>query len=209
MSQQINLYNPLFLKEKPYFSAPTMAIALAIVAAAALALAGYYYLQIATLQEEVARASSALTEQEKRLADLQNALTRRQQEPELAAEIARLTEEVAQQELLWQMVQREMNQNSAGVSRYFLPLAQHHLSAIWLTGGVFAADELTLKGRTMHREALPDYLKRLGQAPPFRGQPFARLVLTQPNKDASFARGDAAEKAAPTYLEFIVSTKGE
>ena len=41
MSQQINLYNPLFLKQEKHFSARTMAQALGIIALALAALYGY------------------------------------------------------------------------------------------------------------------------------------------------------------------------
>ena len=52
MSQQINLYNPLLLKQKKIFSAKTMAQAMGLIFLGLIAVYGYAYYQIALLQLE-------------------------------------------------------------------------------------------------------------------------------------------------------------
>ena len=50
MSQQINLFNPLFLRKEKYFSARTMAQSLALIVLGLVALWGYALVQTRGLQ---------------------------------------------------------------------------------------------------------------------------------------------------------------
>jgi len=57
VSQQINLYNPLLLKQKKIFSARTMAQALGLIALGLIAVYGFARYQVTSLQTETERAT--------------------------------------------------------------------------------------------------------------------------------------------------------
>src|SRR5260221_6478966 len=63
MSQQINLYNPVFLKQKHYFSAMTMVQALAVVLAGAAGIYAFEVRQNRTLYGVLVEAEEQETSQ--------------------------------------------------------------------------------------------------------------------------------------------------
>ncbi|HXA48379.1 MAG TPA: MSHA biogenesis protein MshI, partial [Burkholderiaceae bacterium] len=60
MSHQINLYNPIFLKQKKYFSAATMVQGLAVILLGCLLLVGYAQLQLSIRTREAAESAAQL-----------------------------------------------------------------------------------------------------------------------------------------------------
>ena len=67
MSQQINLYNPVFLKQKHYFSAATMAQALALVFIGSLGMYAYEVRQNRTLERVLADTDKQVSTQREQM----------------------------------------------------------------------------------------------------------------------------------------------
>ena len=68
MSQQINLFNPLFLNQKKYFSARTMLQSLAVLVAGLVAISAYVLQQETMLERQAAASSRENVLQNERLA---------------------------------------------------------------------------------------------------------------------------------------------
>ncbi len=68
MSQQVNLFNPIFLRQKKYFSAVTMVQSLGIILAGVAVFYGYALLQIRDVENKLASAKGQLALDEARLA---------------------------------------------------------------------------------------------------------------------------------------------
>jgi hypothetical protein len=67
VSQQINLFNPIFLKQKKIFTALPMAEALGIIVAGALLLNWYAARSVSELEQEAAAGKAMLAKREQRL----------------------------------------------------------------------------------------------------------------------------------------------
>jgi hypothetical protein len=180
MHQQINLYQPIFRKQRLMFSAVAMAQGAALVAAALLAFYGYGVYKVGRLEAEVTR-----------LEGLEQAFTAQLGgiDPSLAAsaragveqEIAALNATLADRQRLIEVLRDQPLGGSEGFSGYLAALARQHRSELWLTriavnGGTRA---LELAGRSVRAEAVPEYLRRLGSESALAGQRFDRLEIAR------------------------------
>ena len=123
MSQQINLFNPVFLKQKKHFSARTMAQGLAMIVAAAGAVYALQLYQLSALrtQERSMRVQSEYVTQQ--LANVGEARGRKANRP-LEEELSRAESELRVLQELAGAVQAEVGGNTQGFSRYLAAFAR-------------------------------------------------------------------------------------
>ncbi len=107
MSQQINLYNPLLLKQKKIFSARTMAQALGLIALGLAAVYGYARYQVANLQMETEQAGKRQEAVQARLARISQQFGPRQKSAELEGNIKRAEDEARGLELKLALTSQE------------------------------------------------------------------------------------------------------
>ena len=193
MSQQINLFDPIFLKQPKYFSAVTMAQALGAIFSGTLLIYAYTAYQTAT--------------QEKLAADVENeAKLRRDQLLKFGSEYSSgdssklLEDEIARGESRLKS-RRELLGNlksgglafmdAEGFSRYMAAFARQNISGVWLTafnvGG--KGDTVVVKGRALNPDLVPAYIKSLNLDETMRGRVVSELRL--------LAREEPLDSAAP------------
>ena len=194
MTQQVNLYQPIFRKQRKVFSAITIAQAAGLFVVGLLLIYGYARWQVAALGGDI----SAL-ETQRNAAMLQLQVLSAQSQPaprsRLIADQLREAEiEARQKERLLRAFQTRRVGNMRGFSAHFTALARQQLDGLWLTRIAIRDDGIELVGAAELGELVPRYLQRLGSEAAFAGTEFARLQL---------ARGD--ERDAP--VEFEVSTE--
>ncbi len=203
MYQQINLYQPIFRKQRQIFSAATMVQALGIVAAALLAIYAYGWTKVGALEAEVAllegREAALMTQ----LTRMDPALgaTRR---AELEAELARLNATLEGQQRLVDELRKQPLGDAAGFSAYLAALGRQRTPELWLTalainGGTGAIE---LEGRSLRPEAVPEYMQRLGREPALSAQVFDRFEL---ERDAE--NGEAKFRATSRKALLLVSAE--
>jgi uncharacterized membrane protein YciS (DUF1049 family) len=210
MSQQINLFNPLFRKKGfSLMSAMGMLYAAAIALVVASLAAVYEQSQLRDMQaraqvvEQAHRAASA--NQEKLVAELGARKPNAQLEAELAALATRLSE---RQEVIEALKSGAVG-NTDGFSGYLRAFSRQSVSGLWLTGFDIAqaGSALALQGRTLSAEHVADYLKRLNQEQTMQGRQFAAMRISQPRAEPLPAKTPAERSPAPPrYLEFTIST---
>lgn len=204
MPQQINLFNPLYLRQEKYFSARTMLQALGLVLVGLGAFYAYGVWQTRALERivgdqggEVARARAHLTAlsgagSQERLHALQ-------------AEAGRLESVIkSREELLAKLDSGDLG-NSAGMSPYFAAFAQQALAGVWLTGVSIGGggNDLQVRGRALAPDLLPAYLRSLSRSEVMRGRQVIALQLSA-GAPAQAANGaTAAERTR--YVEFSFS----
>jgi hypothetical protein len=203
MSQQINLYNPIFLKQRKIFSAATMAQALVVIVAAALAFAAFAHYQVRHLADEVQRGEARLKAEEARFARLSSEFGARTKSAELEADMKRAEAELKGRESVVALLESgalgATLDQGGGVSSYLRALARQTLDGLWLTGFELAGEDMMLTGRALRGDLLPEYLRRLGREQVMQGRQFALLDMREPKPAADQKAGD---KAAPRYIEF-------
>ncbi|HUQ53206.1 MAG TPA: PilN domain-containing protein [Gammaproteobacteria bacterium] len=200
MYQQINLYQPIFRKQRQIFSAVTMLQAVGVVAAALLAIYGYGLAKVGTLEAEVVQLEGrekALTTQLMRI-DPKMSANRR---AELETELERLNATLLDQQRLIDVLRDRPLGDSAGFSGYLAALARQRTPELWLTeiginGGTAAIE---LAGRSLDPKLVPEYMQRLGTEPALAGQQFDRfeIALDDETHESTFrATSRAALRAA-------------
>lgn len=200
MSQQINLFNPLFMRREKYFSTRTMLQSLGLIALGLLAIYAYALWQSNDLGRLAAGYGSQLAAQRNQFVSL----TGQGRSKLLEAEVARLEAEVKSRRGALSLMQGGGLGNTDGFARYFAAFARHPMRGVWLTG--FSVGDsgnlLSIRGRVLHPDLLPAYLKALNEEDVMRGRLVAELKLVA--RDESDTRKGLGTGPA-RFVEFDLS----
>ncbi len=216
MSQQINLFNPIFRKKRFSYTSAIAMVYGAGVAVAVTALAGMYADgQLRSLQSRAQAVEQAHKEASATLEKLAAEVAKQKPNPQLAAEIAALETQLGERREVIETLKNGTVGNTEGFSDYLRAFSRQSVSGLWLTAFDIAAagNALALQGRTLSADHVATFLKRLNQEEALQGRPFAAMRISQPPpepKAEKTAPGqkDAKEQrpAPPRYLEFTIST---
>ena len=200
MSQQINLFNPLFMRKEKHFSARTMLQSLGLIAAGLVALYAYALVQTHELRRLAADYDRQAGAQRAQLIALGN----KGQSKLLEAEVARLESDVQSRRSVLALVQGGDVGNTQGVSQYFAAFARHPVQGVWLTGFSVGEDgnELRVRGRVLYPDLIPAYLKILNRDAVMRGRLVTELKLVAKEEPAT---PGAAARGPHKYVEFDLS----
>lgn len=204
MSQQINLYNRALAPQHALLSGRNLAIASAASIALVLVLGSIADSRLAARKIEAEQATGQLKVVQERLQQLAQQVASAKPDPALQAELDKLTAQVASRATVLSVLEKGLTAPGSGYSEILRGLARQSLSGLWLTGISVMADsgEMELKGRTLDRALVAEYLRRLNDEKVFEGRSFAGLHLEQPKVDEAAA---GKSKLPPAYLEFSLS----
>jgi hypothetical protein len=222
VSQQINLFNPIFLKQKKIFGAVPMAEALGIIVAGALLMAWYASHRVAELEQSAAAGKTLLAGREARLARANTMFAPRQKDPALAAELAEAEAQLASLSQVESVLRGGALGNTAGYAEYFRAFSRQNVNGLWLTGLtiVGAGNDIGVQGKAMQPTLIPNYIARLTAEKVMHGKTFASLNIDRragqgPDAGADAAAAPAAPAAAGTaqaapvmspYVEFSLQS---
>lgn len=181
MSQQINLFNPIFLKQKKVFTALAMAYALALLAAGALSVAYYGKHQIGALQKEAVATTALLAQKRARQEKVAAEFAPRQRSKELETQLAAAEAELKELEHVSGVLLRGEFGNTQGYSEYFKAFARQHVSGLWLTGISIegAGNEVGVRGRALEPSLVPNFIGRLRNESIMQGKTFGSLQINR------------------------------
>jgi hypothetical protein len=205
MSQQINLFNPLFLRKEKYFSARAMAQALGLIAIGIVALYAFALFQTRGLARTAADYARQVNAQREQLVQIAG----KGRSKLLEAEVARLEGEVKSRRALVETLHGGELGDTEGFSRYFAAFGRRPVQGVWLTGFSIgdSGNELKIRGRALFPDLLPAYLKVLNQEAVMRGRQVTDLKVVA--RDESLTRRGApgaAPAAGPErFVEFDLS----
>lgn len=200
MSQQVNLYQPIFRKQKRKFSAMAMLQATALMILGVGLMYGYTYWQVRMLRGDLAQTEKQLTNLTKRLESITRQFGEKLQSKELQARILNVQTQIAEKQRLRNVLARS-EFNIQGFADYFIAFARQREPGVWLTGLDIsgAAAQLTLKGRSINPELVPRYLQRLSSEQRLNGIEFRTFQMSR-------GATDPKSPEAPPYVEFMVAT---
>jgi Tfp pilus assembly protein PilN len=210
VSQQINLFNPIFLKKKKHFSAVTMAQALGLILLGSLAVAGYARWQLAALEASAVETEQQLKSTKAQVAKVTANYAPRQKSKALEEEIQRMEVELKSRQQAFEIVQRGSLGNSKGYAEYLYALSRQVVDGLWLTGFRIEGNEIELRGRSLKPDLVPEFIKRLKHEPIMQGKSFARLAMETPAGEPVPDEGAANNAATPKrrtlaeYIEFVL-----
>jgi hypothetical protein len=202
VNQQINLFNPLLLRHKKYFSVLAMLQALVLIMLGSALFYAYAVYQVRML-------SAQSEETNKRYVDAQARLLRNSAEfsPQQARQLLDNEVKKAEAQLI---AQRELIDtlksgaigNTSGYSEYMRAFARQTMNGLWLTGFDITGDavQMSMRGGALNPELVPGYIKRLSQEKIMRGKEFAALQIQQ-------HKVEAGKPAGRPYLEFTLQSE--
>lgn len=194
MSQQINLYHPIFRKQLKRFSAMAMLQASGIMLFGIVTIYMFLLWHVNQLRTAVAEVSAQSAAAAKRFEDVNARFSANS----VTQQIARVEQEIAARQPIMHALQQGALGNRTGYSAYFVAFSRQHVPGLWLTGfSIDGSDKLSLEGRTRNRDLVPLYISRLGKEQSLKGMQLQAFLLQQPKTSG---------KTVPGYLEFQVST---
>lgn len=199
MSQQINLYNPVFMKRKKYFSANAMVQALLLIAAGSALFYAYAAYQVGLLAKQSDEAGSRHNAEQLKLARYAAEFSPQQASLLLEEELKKEEVRAAAQRVLIETLKGGAIGNTAGYSEYLRAFARQAIGGLWLTGFNITEDgaQIAMSGAVLSPELLPAYIQRLSGETVMRGKTFASLQMRQPKAEG----GNTAR-----HIEFILQS---
>lgn len=206
MSQQINLFNPIFLKQKKYFSAVAMLQALALLIFGSLMVAAYATYQVSALTKEAALSAAQLQAAQAQLAKVRAEYAPRQKSQALEQQIVKFETDIQSYKQVFDILEKGDFGNTKGYSAYLAAFARQIVDGVWLTGLslVGAGNEIEVRGRALRPEQIPAYINNLKREPVMQGKSFANLEMQVPDTKQP-GKTDAASakpKEPANYIEF-------
>ena len=204
MTQQINLFNPLFLRQEKYLSARTMAQALGLVLVGLGAFYAYAVWQTRGLKDLVARQERNVAAERARVIALGGGAGEGRLQA-LQNDAQRLEAEIRSRRALFEKLRSGAVGSEQGFSPFLAALSRRTIPGVWLTGLTLAdgGEDLYISGRVLEPELLPAYLRALNSEEVMRGRKVVSLRLTSsslaPAAPAQAATGPAR------FVEFSLS----
>lgn len=195
MSQQINLFNPVFLKQKKYFSVVTMLQALLLIVLGSMLFYGYASYQVRELAKQTQEMSKRYEAEQQRLVNYTREFSPQRARQALNDELSSLEAGARLQETILNTLKSGAIGNTQGYSAYMSAFARQSAPGLWLTGFNINGDgaQISLQGAVTNPQMLPSYIQRLNREQVMRGKSFDSLQMKQPVVEG---------KAVQSYVEF-------
>jgi hypothetical protein len=194
VSQQINLFNPIFLKQKKVFGAVPMLESLALILAGTVALTWYASYKVGQLERSAAAGKVVLAAREVMLT---KAVAQFAPRPRSAAVAAGIAEADARLQALHEVegvLRSGALGDRSGYAEYFRAFARQNVNGLWLTGLTIegAGNGIGLQGKAMQPTLIPNYIARLTTEKVMHGRTFASLQIARPGGVAAAGNGAGA-----------------
>lgn len=196
MSQQINLFNPIFMTQKKYFSVVTMLQALGLIVLGSAVFYGYAVYQVAQLSKQADEMTRRYAAEQTRLTNFSSEFSLQRSQQMLDEELKQLEAQVQAQEMVLTTLKSGVIGNTEGYSEYMRAFARQSINGLWITAFNIVGDgaQMSLSGGVVNPQLVPSYIQRLGKEKIMHGKTFSTLQMQQPKKDG--------ERAVPRYVEF-------
>lgn len=203
MSQQINLFNPIFLKQRKYLSLLTILQGLGLIVLGSLFLYGYALYQVAQLKQQSEETTRRFNAEQARLARYTAEFSPQQANLALQAEVRRLEKELDERTRMVDTLKSGSVGNTTGFSQYMRAFSRQAIQGLWLTGFKVTGDaaQISLSGAVLDPQLLPIYIQRLGREQAMQGKSFSNLHMQQPKRESGNENKPAA---AVRYVEFTM-----
>jgi len=197
MRQQVNLFNPIFLIQRKYFSVTAMLQALAMIAVGSGVFYVYAAHQVKLLAKQSEEASKRYTAEQTRLARYTAEFSPQQSSQLLEEELKNAEAKAAAQHELVETLKSGVIGNTAGYSEYMRAFARQAVPGLWLTGFNITGDaaQMSINGAVLSPELVPAYIQKLSREKVMHGKIFASLQMQQPKVETG---------KAMRYVEFAL-----
>jgi len=210
MSQNINLFNPAFRKQRRLLTLAAVAQCAGVLLGA---LFGYHYYlqqQAGGLAAELRSAEGLLKSQRAYVDRIKGKAAAPKTGTQLDADIARYEAELKLARESIDALKGGAFGNQQGFAEYLRAFSRQSVNGLWLTGFAIAGSgELEIRGRALSPDLVPSYIQRLNKEQVLAGRSFARLEMSRPKPEAAADKGKDGKQAPPRvsrFLEFSLAT---
>jgi len=198
MNQQINLFQPIFRKQRKIlsFTALIQINVIFLVVLALIYLLGWWTLKQVNLED------SKLAEQHQtnivRLSELTNKVADWKEKYHSEDKLGKLRAELAAYSYIAQLFGGEFNSSKVGFSVYFNAFSRQVIKGLWLTGFKVSdgGGAIKITGGALAPEMVPQFIGRLSAEPKLMGTSFGVLRLDRKEKNRQ-------------WVEFTLSSEEE
>ena len=212
MSQQINLFNPIFLKQEKLFSAVTMAQGLGVIALAVLAFAAYSTYQATQVANEANAAAAQLKTTQDDLIKMVEKTKPIPVNKTIEDDILKAENRLRASQQILGFVQNGDVKGGKAYSSFLRAFSNKAMPGVWLTGFSLGdgGNEIEIAGRALQPALVPAYIKSLKNEGAFAGKSFGSLVLRTPQAEAGPRPVAEAGKPAAIvpvhYIDFSLNS---
>ena len=185
MQQQVNLYQPMFRKQKKVFSSSSMLGVLVLAFVIFGAVFGFARWNVHSLAQQSETMKSQHTTELARLESLSKRFPVKKKSRRLEDDLKKLQKErQAKQYLVKTLTDRSIG-NSDGFSEYLVGVAKHRVQGMWLNrleltqGG----NVIGIYGSTLRPELVPQFLQALAAEDSFRGSNFQVFAMQRDDEN--------------------------
>lgn len=204
MSQQINLFNPIFLKQEKHFSARTMLQSLAVILLCGILLTVYAAYELSSLEKDAGRVAAQWQLTQNQLAKVSAEYGPRKKDEALEARVRRAEEQVASMQRVSVLLNKGDFGNTDGYAGYMSAFSRQIIDGVWLTGFTIegAGSDISIQGSALRPALVPTYLNRLKSEAVMHGASFSTLEMNLPQKKVDAAGKPRETATAAEYINF-------
>ena len=184
--QQVNLFQPIFRKERKLLSFRVLLQTVAAVVVVLALLYGWSVQQTRQMQQDLAMLQGLADARSGQLEQVAARLANRKPDTGLQQKLARLERELVARRKVVDALTRVRDTYSQGVSGYLESFSRQIPDGVWLTGFNVAAggEGLVLRGSAFKPALIPAFLQQLSTEPTLTGTRFGLLqILREDVKD--------------------------
>lgn len=207
MSRQINLLNPALIRQHNDLNAWLLFRLSAGMLLLLLCLVAYARYQVNVLAKQRDQVAQQLKDAQVQLTQAAQRYAPRQPSKALQDTIALTEARLLSHQQVLEYLQEGKLAGHAGFSIYMSAFARKSIGNLWLTGFSIDQDanDMTLHGRALQPELVPQYISQLGEDPSLKGRKFSALNMRLPMDEpvARPASTVAPLSGAVPSLQFI------
>ncbi len=188
VNQQINLFQPIFRKERKLLSFRVLIQACAAVLVVLTLMYGWSVQQTQQMETDLVQLKKQQTQFSTQLAEVSVRLSGMKTDtaPQLA--LASLEQEFAARQKVVSALKRVKNSYTRGVSNYLESFSRQAPRGVWLTGFTVQAggEGLVIRGRSLQAALVPTFLQQLSSENTLNGTEFGLLQIQREKPGAQF-----------------------
>jgi len=185
IQQQVNLFQPIFRRERKLLSFRVLLQASAAVVVVLVLLYGWGVQQSRQIQTDLALLQGLSDQRSVQRDDVATRLASRKPDTGLQQQLARLERELAARRKVVDALTRVRDSYSQGVSGYLESFSRRIPKGVWLTGFNVAAggEGLVIRGSALKPALIPVFLQQLSTEPTLSGTHFGLLQILREEAD--------------------------
>lgn len=198
MRQQINLYQPIFRRERKTLSAVTVAATIGVVVVTLTGFSLYTARGVARLETEVAQLTEQQERQQAQMAKVGELFSRQARRSDVDARVKALKSTLSERTQALAVLQSGAAGQTSGFASRMEALARRHVNGLWIEGLAMSGTHSTMSisGGSVDADIVPAYLRSLSSEAVLSGTRFDDFVIERPDKGAR-VRFRAGSKSLP------------